>query len=333
MPVCRARLLVAAATIVTAAACYGPRAPEPGRRAVSVPDTIRVKSQDRVVVVPFESYVVASALSEVSPVGEQAETAERIFEVQSVVARTYALAHLGRHAADGYDVCDTTHCQLYEPRRLETSRFADMARRAVRTTTHQVLTFGGRIADTVYHADCGGHTASADVVWGRAVEYLIGTNDDVPSAAHRAWEFVVPLTKLDTVLRADARTAAVGSLQQLVLTQDGSGRAQHVQVIGDGRVTVRGETFRSILARAFGERTMRSTMFTVRREGSDFKFRGSGFGHGVGLCQAGAAARARRGRAAAMILATYFPGTTLTTAAVRPADLSRGRFPGLIRSP
>ena len=47
--------------------------------------------------------------------------------VQAVIARTYAAAHLGRHQRDGYDLCSTTHCQLYQPGRLKTSSWARLA--------------------------------------------------------------------------------------------------------------------------------------------------------------------------------------------------------------
>ena len=39
---------------------------------------------------------------------------EDALKAQAVAARTYALKHRGRHEKDGYDLCDTTHCQVYE---------------------------------------------------------------------------------------------------------------------------------------------------------------------------------------------------------------------------
>ena len=92
---------------------------------------------------PFRSKTTSWArrLSEVTPVGADPAAVARIFEVQTVLARTYAVAHLGRHQKDGFDLCDTTHCQLYQPARIKTSRFAEAARHAVERTRGVVLMF------------------------------------------------------------------------------------------------------------------------------------------------------------------------------------------------
>ena len=49
-----------------------------------------------------------------------------------VIARTYAVANLGRHAREGFDLCATTHCQVYRPpeRVLPANRPADRRGRA-----------------------------------------------------------------------------------------------------------------------------------------------------------------------------------------------------------
>ena len=78
---------------------------------------------------PLEDYVEATILSEFAPAGGDPAAVERMLEVQAVIGRTYAIGHLGRHAREGYDVCDRTHCQLYQPGRLTTSRWAPQARR------------------------------------------------------------------------------------------------------------------------------------------------------------------------------------------------------------
>ena len=67
---------------------------------------------------PLEDYVAGAALSEAAPGAAGARAAEAMFEVQAIVARTYAEAHRGRHAREGFDLCSTTHCQIYEPARL-----------------------------------------------------------------------------------------------------------------------------------------------------------------------------------------------------------------------
>ena len=282
----------------------------PRARILSAPATIRVGTKAGVVSVPLEDYVLASALSEVSPVGETPDTVARIFEVQTTIARTYAVRHLGRHRAQGYDLCDTTHCQLYEPGRVTTSRFAEAARRAADRTNGVVLALGGRPIEALYHSDCGGHTSAADDVWGgEAVPYLVAEPDNVPARTHRRWVFDAPAAKIRAALAADPRSDAGRRIDAIAVTaRDAGGRAARLEVRGTTTRALRGEDLRAILNRAFGDRAIQSTKFTVRRTGGDFHFDGAGFGHGVGLCQVGAAARARRGDSLDAILQAYFPG-------------------------
>src|SRR3954463_7448467 len=103
--------------IVLSASCSSPatRATLPSARAPE-PAVIRVgvKEGNRITIrkVPIETYVQAAILSEFAPPNGDSATVERMLEVQAVIGRTYALAHLNRHGSDGFDVCATTHCQL-----------------------------------------------------------------------------------------------------------------------------------------------------------------------------------------------------------------------------
>jgi stage II sporulation protein D len=307
-----------------AAGCGGQRsapAVAPVAPASTAPVSIRVRVAGNIVSVPLEDYVAATALSEITPVGESDDTVGRIYDVQTIVARTYALAHIGRHGDEGFDLCDSTHCQVYEPSRLVTSRFADQARRAAARTAGRVLTFGespARPIDAVFHADCGGHTASPEQVWGSAgVPYLRAEPDDVPSLKHRTWSLTLTRFDLIQALDADRRTAIGDRLKSVLLEgTDTSGRVSRVTIAGsDARVTLRSDDFRNAVNKRLGARAMMSTRFAMSRapNGADYILNGSGFGHGVGLCQVGALARARRGAGAEEILAVYFPGARLRT--------------------
>ncbi len=279
----------------------------------TLPDVVRIGSSGRVTVVPLEEYVVGTALAEVGPAGESAETAAAIFRLQAILARTYAASHVGRHRAEGFDLCDTTHCQVYEPARIRTSRFADIARRAVRDTEGQVLTVDARLAEALFHADCGGHTTDAQMVWGNPVSYLVGIPDPAPEHTHRQWEFRVTSDDLRDALNGSPASTVGDRLTSVrVAERDASGRAARVEVIGSETRMLRGEPFRAIVTRKFGYRTLLSTRFTVTREGGEYLFAGSGFGHGVGLCQVGAAARLRRGDSIRSVLAAYYAGSQIT---------------------
>jgi len=308
------------AAIAITACVSGPvRVGMPGAASTSTrPATIRVQVKDGTALVvrdvPLEEYVTTAALSEVHPDVTDAAIAERIFEVQAVLARTYALANRGRHARDGFDLCSTTHCQLYEPARLRTSRWASSARDAGRLTAGELIWFDGAPARAVFHADCGGHTSDAAAVWGGVtLPYLIAEKDGGPAdRAHAEWTFETPASSLRAALNADPRTAVGARLDRIeVGGRDASGRAEQIVLRGTRTFVVRGEVFRDAVTRALGAKSLRSTMFTVKRSRDQFVFSGKGFGHGVGLCQAGAAARIRAGASPDRVLEYYFPGTTL----------------------
>jgi stage II sporulation protein D len=308
-------LAVAIWGVTSVAGCMtSPRTPAPP--PVSVPEAVTVRAGGHVVRVPMEEYVLGSILAEVSPVDSDEATVARIFDVQAVLARSYAAGHVGRHASEGFDLCDGTHCQLYQPGRVRTSRFAAAARAAVDRTSHMVLSFAARPVEALFHADCGGSTSSAGDVWGgRPVPYLLASPDNVAAASHRAWEITVPPARLRDALAKDTRSAVGRRLDDVgIATRDAGGRAMTIDVRGEFPRTVRGEDFRAILNRTLGDRALLSTRFEVSRQSDGYRFAGTGFGHGVGLCQVGAAARARRGDSLAAILGAYFPGAHLTHA-------------------
>ena len=296
-------------------ACVAPRMPE-AAPAIAVPAQVRVRVGGAVRTIPIEEYVAGSAVSEVSPTELSATAARRVFEVQTVLARTYAAAHTGRHAREGFDLCDATHCQLYEPNRLRTSRFAELAREATANTAGLVVTFGNRIADALYHSDCGGHTASGEAVWGGVPEpYLHGVRDQVPGLTHTTWTLDRAPEELRRALARDPRTDVGRRLDAIrVARRDASNRASSIELRGEQTKVIRGEDFRAVVNAAFGIRAVRSTRFSVQKTGGVFRLTGTGFGHGVGLCQVGAAARASRGDSLAQIVGAYYRGARIVLA-------------------
>jgi len=92
-------------------------------------------------------------------------------KAQAVAARTYAVAHLGDHDDEGYDICATPACQAYHGAGAE-HRLSD---RAVEETAGVVAVFDGAPIDAMYTSTCGGHTEDAARLFpDRAQPYLTG---------------------------------------------------------------------------------------------------------------------------------------------------------------
>ena len=107
-------------------------------------------------IVPVDDYLL-SVVPEEMPTDWPAEA----LKAQSVAARSFALKSRGRHAAEGYDLCTTTHCQLYKG--IASEKTASTA--AVRATRGEVLTYGGQPIEALFHTDSGGMTESSEDVW------------------------------------------------------------------------------------------------------------------------------------------------------------------------
>jgi stage II sporulation protein D len=281
------------------------------------PKTLRVQIAQQgnaIRKVPLEEYVQAAIISEFAPPAGDPALVEQMFEVQAIVSRTYAIGSPGRHARDGFDLCSTTHCQLYEPSRLKSSRWAAAAMEAVSRTAGVVLWHGKAPALAIFNADCGGYTNTPVNAWGGTPRpYLTAAaDDDMQSPAHAAWHYEITAAEMLRVLNGDTRTRIGSRIDAVrVMDRDQSGRAETVAISGQAGKLVHGEILRVVLTRELGARTVKSTMFDVRRDGNRFVFDGKGFGHGVGLCQVGALSRLRSGATPEAVLVRYFPSTVL----------------------
>ncbi|HEY3376684.1 MAG TPA: SpoIID/LytB domain-containing protein, partial [Armatimonadota bacterium] len=262
-------------------------------------------------------------------------------KAQAVAARTYAVKHLGRCAAQGFDLDDTPRCQVYGGYLSEDPRTT----KAVNDTAGQVLTYDGQLIDAVYSSTCGGFTESAEDAWGKRVPYLVSVNDadaDTPVQAPQSeaewatycksapslnclqpkyakieafrWVRLVTRKELEAALPEACR---VGTIQNITpVTRGHSGRITALRLVGSER-TIEIKTESRIRA-AFGARETRSSAFTVDSYRDDagtpivFAFWGAGWGHGIGMCQVGAVGLAQHGWTYDKILMHYYQGVAIT---------------------
>ena len=263
---------------------------------------------------------------------------------QAIIARTYALIKLGRHAGEGADVCATVHCQVYGSQRTKETD------KAISDTRGLVLMAGEKLAEPYYSACCGGVTDDAGLLWGPEYDrpYLQGV-PDMPS------KNVPGQLTIDSVLDADdaycqgtrasrwTREFTAGEVNALVaknlpiVANDSAaqirtvtnmsveertpnGRIASLRVEGNGAsILVYGDAVRWLFGNGKpGANGLWSTLFdmTVTRDAAGaitgYTFSGAGRGHGIGLCQWGAQGRAKAGQTCRQILRAYYPGTRLS---------------------
>ena len=104
-------------------------------------------------VLPLEEYVERVLAGEAAP-----RTAPAALEALAITVRTFALANRRRHARDGFDLCDSTHCQVLREVYAATRAASD-------ATAGQVLAWRGAPASVFYTASCGGRTERPSAVW------------------------------------------------------------------------------------------------------------------------------------------------------------------------
>lgn len=250
----------------------------------------------RVETLPLEDYVARVVAGEGQP-----RDSEAAHQALAIAARTFVLANRDRHRAEGFDMCDTTHCQVIRPA-------TSVTRRAAAATTGRVLLERGRPASIYYSAWCGGHSELPSNVWSGADDHgfdRAGTDD--ACAGEPEWKSEVAAADIERALRAAGLKG--DRLRDLhIVGRNTSGRAVRLRADGFTPVEVSAQDFRTALGRVAGWQLLKSTMFDMRRTPRGYTFTGRGSGHGVGLCVLGAGRRAARGASAEEILAFYYPG-------------------------
>ncbi len=268
--------------------------------------------QDHLVItafMPMEEYIAGVLAGETGNF-----KSEEALKAMSVAARTYAEHFGSRHALDGFDFCDTTHCQD-----LRLAGIDARLRRIAESTAGEVLWYDGEPAATYYFANCGGETEDG--------HYILG-NDEAPAPYLKQhsdrycirnggsqWSSEVSMHDLQTALTADGINIPGKIRSVSVLNRTASGRVEFLRISASGSVTVSGLLFRSAIGRHIGWDRLKSNWYDVSDHGDRIVFHGRGSGHGVGLCQVGAEIMGEEGHSYREILAFYYPGTHLGVAA------------------
>lgn len=243
-------------------------------------------------VVSMEDYLTSVASHEMAP-----SWPVEALKAQVVVARTY---YLKNKKSGLYNIDSTTNAQVYKGIRKDDSR----VRNAVRHTSGEVITFHGKTASVFFHSCSGGRTASSKEVWGNEVSYLksIQSNycENVPV---NHWTFRISHEHLKRVFHRN-----ITDIQ--ILSRTSSNRVAFLNLkTPEKNVKISGTHFR----RKMGATKVKSTLFAIRKDGSEYIIAGKGYGHGVGMCQWSARIMAQKhGLNYRQIIHLFFPGTIIS---------------------
>jgi SpoIID/LytB domain protein len=172
----------------------------------TVPTESQAGSLNVVNALTVDNYVKGVIPNESPPSWPLAE-----LKAQAVASRSFALtAGVG---GNGFDLYADTRSQVYKGLENE----YDSSDQAAEETRGQVLTYGGRIAETLFSACSGGHTESIQNVFGGpAIPYLQGVPDpyDTYCPLHE-WTLKFSGPQISSKL------GVKGKLKQVVITKRG----------------------------------------------------------------------------------------------------------------
>ncbi len=312
-------------------------------------DYIYFKKQNNEIVV-FNYVKLDNYLYGVVPREMPASFPIESLKAQAIAARTYTLFNLNKHGNEGYNLCDTAHCQVYDGMDGE----HEETNKAIDETSGMVMTYNGNIIDAPYHSNSGGYTEDALEVWGNNVPYLTAVNDEYSQGSPNSnWSF--SMTSDEINIRLKNSGINIGNVVDMeVLETSPNGRVSKLKVSGTaGEEILNKDKIRQVL----GTTELKSTWFTVKREGDDrntksiyavdgentipqiidlansyiidgelnkrpsrgtkssntgdFIIEGKGYGHGVGMSQWGAKGMAESGYSCEEILKHYYTGVEI----------------------
>lgn len=221
---------------------------------------------------------------------------EEYFKTQAVIARTYSYKYFGKHISDGYNLCDDTHCQVFNGITSDA-----LINASVKHTSGQVaVTSDSSLIISAFHSNCGGETSPSEYVWLSAHPYLVKVVDPYcVTSKNSTWQKTVSLNEWAEMLSHNGYKEPADSAKQFLFRQ-------RIRVMD----YVTGQ-FKIPFSKIRIELGLRSSWFSVSEKGDSLLLSGKGYGHGVGLCQEGAMVMASAGKKFEEILKFYYPGVSV----------------------
>lgn len=204
-------------------------------------------------ILPMEQYlygVINSELSKSYP--------KEALKAQAVAARSFAVCKLGTHNSYGFDLCASTHCQVYKGFNDEYPETIS----AVDETQRKTIQYDGKTVAAFFFKNSGGYTQNAKDVWGGDVGYLKAVKDEYSPSY--PWSQSFTFSELASKLSSAGYN--VGNITNVSITKrNQSGAVETIQFTGTGGVaTLQKEKIRS----ALGATIIKSTMFSLSESGS-----------------------------------------------------------------
>lgn len=195
-------------------------------------------------------------------------------EAQAVCARTYA--NRSRHLSTyGFDMCNTTDCQVYFGYSGTGNAPNANTNAAVENTAGLMIYHEGDvIQNAVYHSSNGGATEDVSNVWGSTRAYLVGKEDPYEALVTIPgyhWTVTYTADELTYILqqKQDVIGKDIGTVKNAYVSEyTPTGNVKKVTFEGsNGSATVTGETCRTIFYSSTYGKSVKSMRFSINGGG------------------------------------------------------------------
>lgn len=269
---------------------------------------VYLTKEDKIVEVPIEDYVKSVVSSEML-----ASFDDEALKAQAIAARTFVASRKIKACpnANGGDVCDSTHCQVYvnkdEKIKLwgdKGNEYWDKISKAVDNTAGKVLSFNDELVlYPQFFSTSSGNTENSVDVFSNAIPYLVSVKSEGENIAPKyETEFTFStdefINKINSLYVDAGLTTSSLNENIEILTRSEAGGVKEIRFGGQ---TVKGTEFRI----SFG---LSSTNFEYSIDGNNIVFKCKGYGHGVGMSQWGANVMSKNGAKYDEILKHYYTG-------------------------
>lgn len=282
------------------------RAPAAKATDPAVAVTVSRHETNKVQTLSLRDYLIGVVASEMP-----AEFQSEALKAQALAARTYIVKILlDKGERDNNDpiVSDTPTNQVFKSRtELKKAWGADYGwkikkiEKAVDATAGQVLTYDGQLISPSFFSTSNGYTENAEDYWKYSYPYL--------KSVKSPWDLKSPKYKKTVALSVQAVEKAlnirlpktdgpVGS----VMKRTAGKRVASFKI---GGKTFTGREIRESL-------NLRSTDFSMVRQGSEVLVTTKGYGHGVGMSQYGANGMAEEGKDYKAIVKYFYKGVAVS---------------------
>lgn len=264
---------------------------------------IRVKRVDtgNIDKIFFEEYIVGVLAGEM-PIYFEKEA----LKAQAVAARSYALKRIEYNKDNDYDVVDSIMNQVYLDNDYLKSAWGEnyidninKLREAVNETSMEYLEYNGEVIDALFFSTSNGYTETSSLVFDVDLPYL--------KSVKSAWD-----EDTSSAFRSTSSMNINDFYEKIGLPYSDNFSFKVLKRSSTNRIISLSINNREFTGKSlYNKLGLKSTDFSLKKEGNNIIISTVGYGHGVGMSQYGALGMAKEGYGYKDILKYYYSGTNI----------------------